>query len=56
MSSDSIFQFIHTWNQGGITVDNYDISLLQLPLFWKNTVNLKECVTTTTLLKYKKDH
>ena len=29
------FQFIHAWKQGGIIVDNYDISLLQLLLFWK---------------------
>ena len=31
-------------------VDNYDISLLQLLIFWKNTVNLKEFVAATALM------
>ena len=37
----SFFQHKHAWNQGGIIVSIYDISLLQF-LFWKNTVNLKK--------------
>ena len=42
-------QHIHSWNQGGIIISNYDISLLQL-LFCKNTVNLKECLAVIALL------
>ena len=37
------FQYIHAWNQGGIIISIYDISLLQF-LTCKNTINLKECV------------
>ena len=29
-------QYIHSWKQGGIIVINYDISLLQLFLQWRN--------------------
>ena len=36
-------QYIHSWNQGGIIINNYDISMLQL-LFCKNIVHLKECM------------
>ena len=43
----AMIEFIHAWNQGGIIIDNYDISLLQLLLFWKK---LKESVATTALL------
>ena len=39
------FQYIHPWIQRGIIIDNYDISLLQF-VFCKNTLNLKECVST----------
>ena len=42
-------QYIHSWNQGGIIISNYGISLLQL-LFCKNIVNLKECVAVIVLL------
>ena len=34
---------------------NYDISLLQLLLFWKNTVNLKECETATAPFMIEKE-
>ena len=37
-----------------ITVDNYDISLLQFLLFWKNKLNLKECVAATAPLYHCK--
>ena len=46
----AISQFIHAWNQGGVIVDNYDMSQLQLVLLRKNTVNLNERVATTALL------
>ena len=36
-------QYIYSWNQAGIIISKYDISLLQL-LFFKNIVNLKEYV------------
>ena len=36
----NLIQYIHSWNQGGIIIINYDISLLQLSLC-KNIVNLK---------------
>ena len=39
------FQYRHAWNQVGIIISNYDISLLQF-LFCQNTVNLKECVSS----------
>ena len=42
-------QYVHSWNQGGIIIINYDISSLQL-LLCKNTVNLRECVTVIVLL------
>ena len=42
-------QYIHYWNQWGIIIINYDISLLQL-LLCKNIVNLKECVSAIVLL------
>ena len=42
------FQYIHAWNQGSITIINYDISLLQF-LFCKNLVNLKACVAATEI-------
>ena len=42
-------QCIHSWNQGGIIIINYGISLLQL-LLCKNIVNLKECVAAIVLL------
>ena len=48
MSSNNI-QYIHSWNQGGIIIINYDISLLQL-LLCKSIVNLKECVAAIVLL------
>ena len=43
------FQYIHAWKQGGIIIRIDDISLLQLR-FYKNTVNLKECVAAIALL------
>ena len=45
----------HAWNQGGIIISIYDISLIQF-LFCKNTINLKECVAAIALLLYKKHH
>ena len=42
-------QYINSWNQVGIIITNYDISLPQL-LFCKNIVNLKECVATIVIL------
>ena len=48
-------QYIHSWNQGGIIISNYDISLLQL-LFCKDILNLKECVVAIVLLKQKEGH
>ena len=36
-------KYIYSWNQAGIIISKYDISLLQL-LFFKNIVNLKEYV------------
>ena len=36
-------QYMYSWNQAGIIISKYDISLLQL-LFFKNRVNLKEYV------------
>ena len=36
-------QYMYSWNQAGIIISKYDISLLQL-LFFKNIVNLKEYV------------
>ena len=42
-------QYIHSWNQEGIIIINYDISLLQ-HLLYKNIVNLKECVAAIVLL------
>ena len=36
-------QYIHSWNQGGIIISKYDISLLQL-LYCEDTVSLKECM------------
>ena len=39
---------MHAWNQGGIIIGIYDISLLQF-LFCKNPVSLKEWVTAITL-------
>ena len=43
------FQYIHAWNQGGIIISIYDISLLQF-LTCKNTINLKECVAEIAFL------
>ena len=45
----------HAWNQAGIIISIYDISLIQF-LFCKNTINLKECVAAIALLLYKKHH
>ena len=42
-------QYIYSWNQWGIIISNYYISLLQL-LFCKDIVNLKECVATIFIL------
>ena len=33
----AIFQYKHARNQGDVIADNYDIFLLQLLLFWKNS-------------------
>ena len=44
-----LIQYIHSWNQEGIIIINYDISLLQL-LLCKSIVNLKECVAAIDLL------
>ena len=49
MSSAEFIQYIHSWNQGGIIIINYDISLQQL-LLCKNKVNLRECVAVIVLL------
>ena len=46
-------QYIHSWNQGGIIISNYDISLLQL-LFCKGTVNSKECVAAIVFFYNRK--
>ena len=43
-------QYIHSWNQGGVIIINYDISLLQLSLC-KNIIDLKECVAAIVLLQ-----
>ena len=45
----NFIQYIHSWNQGGIMINDYDISLLQL-FFRKDMVNLKECVAAVVLL------
>ena len=50
MSSAEFIQYIHSWNQGGIIIINYDISSLQL-LLCKNILNLKECVAEIVLLQ-----
>ena len=42
-------QYIHSWNQGGIIISNYDISLLQY-LFFKKIMNLKERVAAIVIL------
>ena len=39
-------KYIYSWNQAGIIISKYDISLLQL-FFFKNIVNLKEYVAET---------
>ena len=39
-------KYIYSWNQAGIIISKYDISLLQL-FFFKNIVNLKEYVAAT---------
>ena len=39
-------KYIYSWNQAGIIISKYDISLLQL-FFFKNIVNLKEYVAGT---------
>ena len=44
---------MHAWNQGGIVIVIYDISLLQF-LFCKNAASLKEWVAAVTLLQQKK--
>ena len=44
-----LFQYMFAWNQGGIIVSIYDISLLQF-LLCKSKVNLKEGVAAVTLL------
>ena len=44
-----LIQYIHSWNQEGIIIINYDISLLQL-LLCKSIVDLKECVAAIDLL------
>ena len=50
MSSITDFiQYIHSWNQGGIIISNYDISLLQY-LFFKKIMNLKERVAAIVIL------
>ena len=36
----NLIQYIHSWNQGGIIIINFDISLLQLSLC-KSIVHLK---------------
>ena len=43
----NFFQYMHTWNEGGIII-SFSISILQF-LFCKNTVNLKEWVAAITL-------
>ena len=43
------FQYMHAWDQGGIIISSYDMCLLQF-LFYKNTVNLKECVTAFAVI------
>ena len=48
-------QYIQSWNQGGIIISNYDISLLQLFLC-QDIGNLKECVAAIVLLWLKKGH
>ena len=40
------FQYMHAWNQAGIAISIYDISLLPF-LFCKSTVNLKKWRTAT---------
>ena len=41
---------MHAWNQGGIIIGTYDISLLQF-LLCENAVSLKEWVAAITLLQ-----
>ena len=41
---------MHAWNQGGIIIGIYDISLQQF-LFCKNAASLKEWVAAVTLLR-----
>ena len=51
MSSITDFiQYIHSWNQGGIIISNYDISLLLQYLFFKKIMNLKERVAAIVIL------
>ena len=43
------FQYIHAWNQGGIVISIYDISLPQF-LLCKSTVNLKKWRAATGIV------
>ena len=48
-SNNRLVSIYTSWDQGGILISNYDISLLQF-LFCKNTVHLEECLAAFAIL------